>query len=274
MRAPLPASQGLRVEGSELSNTAQLGPRIDLLRIRTRCDNRHRSPLPGCATQHAVSSAGGTALPATMLDAAAGHVQHAQPFFLPDGRHFLYVAVGSHEAGATAPSGIYIGRLGDPSFSQLLIENASQPAYASGHLLFVRFGTVLAQPFEPAGLTLAGTAVPIAERVLTSSSGGGIAAAYSVSQTGVFLYQTTAPVRSQLTWLDRGGTPLGELGEQGTGSTSRSHLTEPARPRAGWIRRSARATSGCSTSSVGSPNVSRRTRPTSSRPCGRPMAAA
>ena len=168
----------------------------------------------GNAPLHQVSSSsGGDSTAATTLDTAAGHVQHAQPSFLPDGRHFLYSAVGSLQGGATTPTGVYVGRLGEPSFAQLLVANASQPAYAGGRLLFVRSGTLLAQPFDAARLVLEGTPVPIMERVLTSASGGGIGGAYSVSND-VLVYQTTAAVGSQLAWLDRRGTEVGRLGEQ------------------------------------------------------------
>jgi Tol biopolymer transport system component len=168
----------------------------------------------GNAPLHQVSSSSGAdSTAATTLDTAAGHVQHAQPSFLPDGRHFLYAAVGSLQGGATTPTGIYVGRLGEPSFAKLLVENASQPAYAGGRLLFVRSGTLLAQPFDATRLALEGTPVPIMERVLTSASGGGIGGAYSVSND-VLVYQTTAAVGSQLAWFDRRGTEVGRLGEQ------------------------------------------------------------
>jgi hypothetical protein len=50
-----------------------------------------------------------------------------------------------------------------------------------GHLLFVREGTLMAQPFDSKRLELAGEAVPIAEQVATSITRG----AFSVSTTGV-----------------------------------------------------------------------------------------
>src|SRR6185503_13732301 len=42
-----------------------------------------------------VSDAGGAPSPATTLNVDAGETQHWFPFFLPDGRHFLYFAVGN-----------------------------------------------------------------------------------------------------------------------------------------------------------------------------------
>ena len=39
-----------------------------------------------------VSAAGGGPAPVTNLDKAQGEISHAWPQFLPDGRHFLYLA--------------------------------------------------------------------------------------------------------------------------------------------------------------------------------------
>jgi hypothetical protein len=40
-----------------------------------------------------VPAAGGTPVPLTQLDAARQESAHFAPWFLPDGRHFLYAAV-------------------------------------------------------------------------------------------------------------------------------------------------------------------------------------
>jgi hypothetical protein len=47
----------------------------------------------------------------TVLDTSAGDLLHRSPFFLPDGRHFLYVAVAPREQGATGPRALYVGSL-------------------------------------------------------------------------------------------------------------------------------------------------------------------
>jgi Tol biopolymer transport system component len=42
-----------------------------------------------------IDAAGGPVTPATTLDTAAGDKNHWWPYFLPDGKHFLYEAIGS-----------------------------------------------------------------------------------------------------------------------------------------------------------------------------------
>ena len=77
------------------------------------------------------------------------------PQFLPDGQHFLYYALGP-----PAVRGIYVGDL-DNSEPRRLLDAEGAAVYAgSGHLLFVREGTVFAQGLNLSRLKLQGDAVP------------------------------------------------------------------------------------------------------------------
>jgi Tol biopolymer transport system component len=74
-----------------------------------------------------------------------------------------------------------------------------------GYLLFVREGSLMAQPFDHRHLALAGEAVPIAEGRY-----------FSVSESGVLAYRTGSPLPiTQLRWFDRTGKMLGTVGEPG-----------------------------------------------------------
>jgi len=161
-----------------------------------------------------VSASGGAPSPVTTLDAQQGESFHVWPFFLPDGRHFLYLAIGNKTGGAIAPNGIYVASL-DTGDRQLLLPGGSNAQYAQGHLLFLREQTLMAQPFDLDRLELAGEAVPIAQQVFIGSGQEGIGA-FSVSETGALAYQTglSGEVRSQLTWFDRSGKQIGVLGDQ------------------------------------------------------------
>ena len=83
-----------------------------------------------------------------------------------------------------------------------------------GFLLFVREGTLLAQPFDPSQLSLMGEAVPIAERV-------GLAIPdfyyrFSTAGNGTLVYQPeSAGENWQHTWLDRKGTTVSTVGAPG-----------------------------------------------------------
>jgi len=157
-----------------------------------------------------VSASGGQPSPVTMLDPASGETGHGGPFFLPDGRHFLYAA---RTTSSIDDVSLYVGSLDAADERRLLLQDAYNAQYASGYLLFTRDATLMAQPFDTARLELTGEAVPLAEQLRL----GGVTrrgAAVSTSQVGTLVYQTgLAAGPSQLTWYDRAGKPLGTLGE-------------------------------------------------------------
>ena len=80
-------------------------------------------------------------------------VSHWYPAFLPDGQHFLYTRQGGSNPG------IYVASLDDPAGRRLLPDPSSAilaPAASGGasHLIFVRDGRLMAQPFDPTGPAL------------------------------------------------------------------------------------------------------------------------
>jgi serine/threonine protein kinase/Tol biopolymer transport system component len=155
-----------------------------------------------------VSAAGGTPTAATVL--GQGENAHRRPFFLPDGRHFLYTAA---HTGAASGLSIYVASLDLAERKLLSTTDANNVLYSQGHLLFVRETTLMAQPFDLQRLELTGDAFPIAEQIQrspTAPSNG----FFSASENGVLAYQTGAGASgSQLTWFDRAGKQVATLGD-------------------------------------------------------------
>jgi serine/threonine protein kinase/Tol biopolymer transport system component len=163
-----------------------------------------------------VRETGGAALPITALDPARKEEFHLLPTFLPDGRHFVYLRISPSmpEAGGT-----YVGTLDakpEEQSAQRLLPYEVGLTYAAasdsgrGRLLFLREGTLMAQPFDATRLTLAGDPMPVAERVGSFRDGG----YFSASANDVLVYRT-ADTDSQLTWFDRQGTVSGRVSEPG-----------------------------------------------------------
>lgn len=148
-----------------------------------------------------VSAEGGAATDLTTLDVERKEQWHRFPSFLPDGRHFLFVA--------GPPLMLHVGSLDSQNRIPLFAVD-SKAVYGSGYLLFVRQGTLLAQPFDPGALNATGDALPIAEGFATNVQQD---ANFSVSTTGVLVYRSgdTAPV-VQLVWMDRSGKKLADVG--------------------------------------------------------------
>ncbi|MGB7217941.1 MAG: protein kinase [Vicinamibacterales bacterium] len=160
-----------------------------------------------------VSASGGTVTPVTTIDASGGDQRHFYPYFLPDGRHFLYLAIGATPRGPRDARAVYVGSLIPSEKPKLLLEGGSNAMYAQGHLLFIRDATLMAQPFDIGRLELTGEAEPLVERIALGGGTGQIGA-HAVSTNGVLAYQSdTRDIRSQLTWFDRSGKPLSTVGE-------------------------------------------------------------
>jgi len=165
----------------------------------------------------AVSAAGGAPTPITKLDSAGKIGTHRWPLFMPDGNHFVYLARGAAAGGTGIGAiggieGIFAASL-DGKENKLVVREVSSMAYASGHLLFVREGTLMAQAFNAKRLETTGDAFPIAEQVQFDL--GFSLAAFSVSENGVLVYHAGGALQtySKLLWLDRTGKELGALGD-------------------------------------------------------------
>jgi serine/threonine protein kinase len=158
-----------------------------------------------------VSAAGGEPVQITSIDSSRHETSHQSPYFLPDGKHYLY-AVWANERSQQA---IHIGSL-DSHEHKLLLGVPSMPLYAEpGYLLFHREGTVFAQAFDAKRAALSGEPIRLADDVAYSSADSRVA--LSVSQTGVLIYRTGLGNENelQLTWLDRKGKETGKLGVLG-----------------------------------------------------------
>ena len=159
---------------------------------------------------HQVSAAGGQARPVTKLDASRRETTHRYPHFLPDGKHFIYLA-RSDFTGPGNPPVISVASL-ESSQGKILLSAPSNPIYASGHLLVVREGALMAHPFDATRLEISDEAVRVVDNVQFDWRFG--RAVFSASETGSLVYQEgTGQGVSQLVWFDRSGTRIGTVGE-------------------------------------------------------------
>ena len=148
-----------------------------------------------------VPASGGTPVPVTKLDPAAGVISHRWPQFLPDGKHFVFIL----RSDKTNPTGLYVASLDNPE-PHLVLPTIFNALYVSpGYLLFVRDDGLFAQKFDPSSLKLSGDPIPLPDRVGTFSPASN--ALFSASNNGVLAYypsQTNAE-DANLVWYDRSG---------------------------------------------------------------------
>ncbi len=152
-----------------------------------------------------VTGAGGNPLPVIAGDP---NRFFAQPRFLPDGKHFLFVSSGSDPASR----GTYFASL-DGREKRLVVGGNTFAIYASGFLLYLREGTLMAQAFDPERGQLKGDQPHrVADRV--GRAGDFIHNTFDASENGILIYRTNSEANEKrLTWFDRTGKNQGATGE-------------------------------------------------------------
>jgi Tol biopolymer transport system component len=145
-----------------------------------------------------VSSTGGTK-PVTTL--GNDETSHRWPWFLPDGQHFLFLAMGKGDPR------LRVGSLASSDSAPVGVIR-SNALYASGHVLFVD-GGLMAQRFDETSRRLVGQPFRVSGEMTTAPSGHG---PFSASEAGHLAYGGPRGVDPpQLTWFDRSGNRVGTV---------------------------------------------------------------
>jgi serine/threonine protein kinase/Tol biopolymer transport system component len=159
-----------------------------------------------------VTSAGGTPVQLTKPDADRLESSHRWPVFLPDGRHFLYLA--GNFSGHVENNEIFVGSL-DSNEKHPVISASSNVAYADpGYLVYMRDNALVAQKFDPHSYVLSGEARLVSDEVQYFPQTD--LALFGVAGQGLLVVQTGKGAdKNQLTWFDRSGKSLGAVGTPG-----------------------------------------------------------
>ena len=153
-----------------------------------------------------VSSAGGTPEPLESL--ADRETTQRWPQILPGGQAVLYTS--STSSGDFSDATLVVQPLSGGA-RKIVQRGAFHGRYvASGHLLFIRDGEVMAAPFDLARLEVVGQPVTAIKGVVSNADTGG--AQFAVSESGTLVYVAGAAISAgaEIHWMDRTGrtTPL------------------------------------------------------------------
>jgi Tol biopolymer transport system component len=173
-----------------------------------------------------VPAAGGTPVQVTRMDEAK-HTSHRWPFFLPDGKHFLYLAI-NHQNPQDENDAIYYASL-DGKENRLLVHTFSDGQYASGFLLYLRNGVLEAQRFSPESGQLKGDPNPVVSGV--TEDGSTWRGIFTVSANGMLVYSGGAQSQTQLAWFDRSGKQMETVGEKFPGVSGGNMRLSPGGDR-------------------------------------------
>ncbi len=163
-----------------------------------------------------VPASGGEKVAISVRDDSKQETSHQTPFFLPDGKRYLYLAWSPQQANRA----VYLGSLDSKDVTKIL-PGGSKAVYAnSGHLLFQRNGTLFAQPFDADTATLTGDPVRLADEISYDALNG--EAAFDVSKNGRLVYFAGGgpAVNRQFIWFDRMGRRIGDEGKPGLYTTN------------------------------------------------------
>jgi eukaryotic-like serine/threonine-protein kinase len=158
-----------------------------------------------------VPAAGGT--PEALTALQPGEYSHRLPHVLPGGRAVIFTV--SKGAQLWDDTQIAVRSL-ETGKQTVLVTGGSDGRYVStGHLIYVRLGTLMAVPFDPVRLAVIGGATGVVDDVMESANRNlsdmenTLAAQFTVSETGALVYVTggaVAAAERSLAWVDRQGT--------------------------------------------------------------------
>jgi eukaryotic-like serine/threonine-protein kinase len=151
-----------------------------------------------------VSATGGNVEQATAL--MPGQSSHRYSQFLPDGRRFLFLALGEPSV-----KGVYIGSLDNKQLTRLMDGEPAFTFLPPNFLVAARDGAVWAQRLDLQSGKPRGELLPVAPQILVDAQVNGLGA-LSASAAGSLAYRAKSETR-QLVWLDRAGQQTGVLGE-------------------------------------------------------------
>lgn len=156
-----------------------------------------------------VSEAGGKPEVLTKPDPEREEYSHRLPSWLPGGKSALFTV--TKHLFDRSPSTALIKR-GSGKW-RVLLEDAADARYVpTGHIVFMRRGTLMAIRFDPKREAVSGQAVPLINDVIqgfcVASSGHTCAGQFSVSDTGNLVYAAGGLVpdeKNSLVWVDMEG---------------------------------------------------------------------
>ena len=162
-----------------------------------------------------VPASGGTPVPLTTLQ--PGEITHRWPQALPRNRGILYTSNTSHNWDDAR---LVVHPL--PAGAPKVVQPGTFGRYVdSGHILFVKGGTLYAVPFDLNRLEVTGPSAALSDNVAADVTTGG--AQFDVSATGILAFLQggrNLPTRPAV-WMERGGNTI----------TLRSDAVDWANPR-------------------------------------------
>jgi eukaryotic-like serine/threonine-protein kinase len=144
----------------------------------------------------------------TKLDDARLETSHRWPQFLPDGKHFLYLA--ANFGGRYEYNAIFIAKL-DSSEKHMVVPSSANAAYVEpGYLVYMRDRVLVSQKIDPSSYTLSGDPRTLSDQALYFPAVDRVV--FSAGKQMLVTQTGKGASESVLAWFDRSGKDLGHVG--------------------------------------------------------------
>jgi Tol biopolymer transport system component len=153
-----------------------------------------------------------------VTDLLPGQTSHRFPQFLPDGRRFLLMALGTPEV-----RGHYLGSLDDRTVRKISERERALVFLPPDHVLIGRNGALLARRLAADGQRVDGEPSLVAPKLMVDLAVTGYAGLRAAA-SGHIAYRAAA-AQSQLLWLDRTGRPSAAVAPADDTQMRFSHLS-------------------------------------------------
>ena len=155
-----------------------------------------------------ISANGGEPQQITTLDSTRHETAHRFPWFLPDGKHFLYVSLPS----TAGKHDVWVGSLDSPKRVRVLGAEEAPVYAAPGYLIYPRGRGMVAQRFDAGALSVRGEPIALPDQPGVAQATG--FRAVSAGENGTLAFLNGRVVATKLVWIDRSGRQIGSLGLQ------------------------------------------------------------
>jgi serine/threonine-protein kinase len=150
-----------------------------------------------------IPDSGGEAHEFSTLDNAAGEVTHRYPQALPDGKTIIFTA---HSNSVNYDDATIMAKSLSGGPPKPILRGGFAARYVeSGHLLYVRTGTLFAVSFDLKRLATVGKPVPLVERLVGNFGSAGAQFSVSTNGTLVYLQGTGVAFSAPLVLVDASG---------------------------------------------------------------------
>jgi len=149
-----------------------------------------------------ISAGGGRPERVTLFERK--QVRHRWPWFLPDGKHFLFGAGDDLMAGSL-----------DGNLRKQIVTNVSNAVFVPpDRIVFTRGAVLMSQRFDPDALAVSGEAAPLPFGNVAYMNSKQLSI-LSASENGTLAFLPAAEGATRLVWVDAKGHEDGEIGEAG-----------------------------------------------------------